>query len=382
MPQNPQALFQTFTFANGIELRNRIAMAPMTTWSANPDGTISEEELEYYRKRSNGVGLVITGCTHVTANGIGFSDEFAGFDDRFIPSLTALADAAKSGGSTAILQIFHAGNKARPDLSPDGEIVSASAIKASPGPFNSGDLEPRELRHEEILDIVRAFGETTRRAIAAGFDGVELHGAHGFLIQNFLSPRTNQRSDIWGGSLENRLRFPLAVVEEVKRVVTEHADRPFLVGYRVSPMEYEPNALQLSDTLELAGRLAELEIDYVHVSQSDVLNNTSESDAGQRLTIQQFLDRVSGQLPVIAAGGLRTPSQAEKALDLGLALVAIGKGLVMNPTWVELGFDDEQKLRTEIGTEELASLHVPHKLQQFIASTPGWFPLSEQKQSA
>lgn len=382
MPQNPQALFQTFTFANGIELRNRIAMAPMTTWSANPDGTISDEELEYYRKRSNGVGLVITGCTHVTANGIGFSDEFAGFDDRFVPSLTALADAAKAGGSTAVLQIFHAGNKARPDLSPDGEIVSASAIEAKAGPFNSGNSNPRELRHEEILDIIKAFGETTRRAIAAGFDGIELHGAHGFLIQNFLSPRINQRNDNWGGSLENRLRFPLAVVEEVKRVVTEHAHRPFLVGYRVSPMEYEPNALQLSDTLELADRLVDREIDYIHVSQSDVLNNTSDSDAGPRLTIQQFLDRVSGQLPVIAAGGLRTPSQAEQAMDLGLALVAIGKGLVMNPGWVELAVDDEQKIRSEIGTGELAGLHVPLKLQKFIASTPGWFPLKKHLETA
>ncbi|MCG8519558.1 MAG: NADH-dependent flavin oxidoreductase [Pseudomonadales bacterium] len=382
MQHNPKTLTQTFSFANGIKLRNRIAMAPMTTWSANPDGTISDEELDYYRKRSNGVGLVITGCTHVTANGIGFSDEFAGFDDRFIPSLTALADAAKSGGSTAVLQIFHAGNKARPDLSPNGEIVSASTVEANAGPFNSGNSNPRELRHEEILEIVKAFGETTRRAIAAGFDGVELHGAHGFLIQNFLSPRINQRNDEWGGSLENRLRFPLAVVEEVKRMVAEHADRPFLVGYRVSPMEYEPNALQLSDTLELAGRLVAQEIDYIHVSQSDVLTDTSDSDAGQRLTIQQFLDRVGSRLPVIAAGGLRTPSQAEEALDLGLALVAIGKGLVMNPAWVELAVDGEQEVRTEIGTEELSGLHVPLKLQKFIAATPGWFPLSERTQSA
>ncbi len=115
-------LFQSFPLTNDIELRNRIIMAPMTTWSANDDGTVSEQELNYIRQRVNGVGLVITGCTHVQENGIGFTNEFAAFDDRFIPSLKKLAQAAKSGGAPAILQIFHAGNKAIPDLIPNADV--------------------------------------------------------------------------------------------------------------------------------------------------------------------------------------------------------------------------------------------------------------------
>jgi 2,4-dienoyl-CoA reductase-like NADH-dependent reductase (Old Yellow Enzyme family) len=133
---------------------------------------------------------VITGCTHVLPNGIGFTDEFASYDDGFVPSLRRLAAAAKSGGAPAVLQIFHAGNKAVPELVPGGEVVSASAVTTEAGPF-SPPVTPRALTHDEILDAVRAFGETTRRAIEAGFDGIELHGAHGFLIQNFLSPRFN-----------------------------------------------------------------------------------------------------------------------------------------------------------------------------------------------
>ena len=217
-------LFEPFGFANGLTLRNRVVMAPMTTWSANDDGTVSDEEVSYYRRRVNGVGLVLTGCTHVSPNGIGFTGEFASYDDSFTPSLRRLAEAAKSGGAPAILQIFHAGNKAVPELIPGGEVVSASSLQAPVDPFNAKEVTTRALSHDEILDLISAFGETTRRAIEAGFDGVELHGAHGFLIQNFFSPLYNQRDDEWGGSPENRMRFPLAVVREVKRVIRRACD--------------------------------------------------------------------------------------------------------------------------------------------------------------
>lgn len=140
----------------------------------------------------NGVGLVITGCTHVLPNGIGFTHEFAAYNDSFIPSLKKLADAAKSGGAPAILQLFHAGDKAIAELVPNGEVVSPSGVALTEA------VSPRELKHEEILEIIHAFGEATRRAIEAGFDGVELHGAHGFLLQSFLSPFFNKRQDEWG----------------------------------------------------------------------------------------------------------------------------------------------------------------------------------------
>ena len=236
--QTRHKLFEPFAFAKGFTLRNRVAMAPMTTWAGDADGTVSDEEVAYYRRRVNGVGLVITGCTHVLPSGMGFTHEFASYDDSFVPSLRRLAEAAKSGGAPVVLQIFHAGNKAVPELVPGGEVVSASAITTEAAPFCPA-VTPRALAHDEILDVVHAFGAATRRAIEAGFDGIELHGAHGFLIQNFLSPWFNRRNDAWGGSLANRMRFPLAVVQEVKRVIEAHAARPFLLGYRISPDEPE-----------------------------------------------------------------------------------------------------------------------------------------------
>lgn len=237
MTNKHPSLFSPFMLTEKIKLRNRIVMAPMTTWSANPDGTISEQELEFYKRRSQNVGLVITGCTYVTPSGIGFTHEFAAYDDRFINSLEKLAAAAKSGGAPAILQIFHAGNKAIPELVPNYDVISASASSVKSGDFMKRVVQSREMTENEIQETIRAFGDVTKRAIKAGFDGVELHGAHGFLLQNFFSPLFNQRNDRWGGDLEGRMRFPLAVLQEVKNVVYEYATKPFAIGYRISPEE-------------------------------------------------------------------------------------------------------------------------------------------------
>ncbi|WP_192456733.1 NADH-dependent flavin oxidoreductase [Musicola keenii] len=376
---SPQSkLLQPFAFNNGLTLRNRAVMAPMTTWSANPDGTISDQEVAYYRARANGVGMVVTGCTHVTPDGIGFTDEFASYDDRFIPSLRRLAQAAKSGGAPAILQIFHAGNKALPHLVPDGRVVSASALKVPPSPFNNAEITSHALSGEAIEEIIRAFGEATRRAIEAGFDGIELHGAHGFLIQNFFSPMFNQRDDEWGGSLENRMRFPLAVVREAQRVIAEHAKRSFLLGYRISPEEAGEGALRISDSYVLIDRLIEAGIDYLHASLFDIPNARPVDGADERTTAELLVEHVAERIPLMAAGLIRTPADAAKAMDTGLSLIAIGQGLVMNPTWVELaGEGRETEIATALDAERVPLLAIPDKLWGVIQVAKGWFPVVE-----
>ena len=378
MPPSLDPIFQPFSFANGLTLRNRVVMAPMTTWSANADATISEPELAWYRARANGVGMVITGCTHVQPSGIGFTKEFAAYDDRFIPSLKNLAKAAKSGGAPAVLQLFHAGNKAVPDLVPNGELVSASNLAAPKGPFNDGRLASRALTHDEILSTIHDFGKATRRAIAAGFDGVELHGAHGFLLQNFLSPLFNQRTDEWGGSLENRMRFPLAVVAEVQRVIASHAQRPFLLGYRISPEEPGEGGLRINEALTFSNRLIETGlIDYLHASLYNIKTGTAMDDTSGKTMAQRFIETVKNRIPLMAAGGVLTPDDAREALAAGLPLVAIGRGLAINPHWVELAQAERSEeinsvLDLSLGTD---ALNIPHDLWQTIQTTPGWFPV-------
>ena len=380
MTNKHPSLFSPFMLTEKIKLRNRIVMAPMTTWSANPDGPISEQELEFYKRRSQNVGLVITGCTYVTPSGIGFTHEFAAYDDRFINSLEKLAAAAKSGGAPAILQIFHAGNKAIPELVPNNDVISASASSVKSGDFMKRVVQSREMTENEIQETIRAFGDVTKRAIKAGFDGVELHGAHGFLLQNFFSPLFNQRNDRWGGDLEGRMRFPLAVLQEVKNVVYEYATKPFAIGYRISPEESATGGLRIEDTYKLLDRLISSGISYIHTSLVSINDSYPvESPNGPR-TIELILNHIAGRVPVIAAGKIRTPSQAQEAISTGLPLVAIGKGLVINPEWVTLAESGrDHEIQTTLNPQLVHELTIPDKLWDQIQTSKGtgWFPLMD-----
>ncbi|PPT38285.1 NADH:flavin oxidoreductase [Xanthomonas arboricola] len=368
---NSTALLQPFSLGNGLTLRNRIAMAPMTTWAGNADGTVSAAEEAYYRRRVRGVGLVITGCTHVQKNGIGFTDEFAAYDDRFIPSLRRLATAAKSGGAPAILQLFHAGVKTSPELVSD--IVAASAVAGDAGPYAPA-VVPRALADEEIQGVVRAFGEATRRAIEAGFDGVELHGAHGFLLQNFLSPHFNRRTDRWGGSLDHRMRFPVAVVQAVRDAIARHASMPFVLGYRITVDEPHADGLRIAESLALVDRLIDSGVDYLHVSLGGALEaRPVDAPDGPRI-IEVLRDHLAGRVPLIAAGQIRTPEHAEDALAAGVGVVAVGQGLVMNPDWVDFATGDAQgEVAFDIAASDVQRLAIPAKLWAVIANTTGWF---------
>lgn len=366
-------LFEQFQFPNGATVKNRLVMAPMTTWAANDDGTISDAELAYYASRVNGVGMTITACTHITPNGIGFLNEFAAYDDKFIPSLKKLADTLKSGGSKAILQILHAGNKAVPTLIPNGDVVSSSPVETESTIFTKGII-PRELSHQEVLDMVHAFGEATRRAIEAGFDGVELHGAHGFLFQNFFSPYFNQRTDEWGGSLENRLRFPLEVIKEVKRVIEKHAKNPFILGYRFSPDEPQDGGLRFEDTKVLINHLIEEKLDYIHASLANVLESKPFDSQDEKTILELIIETVDNRIPLLAAGTIRKPDTAIKAVELGLPLVALGQALIMNPTWVELVENgEEDKIKMKLNLLKTEELFIPENLSNMIKAMNGWF---------
>lgn len=370
-------LLEPFTFKNGITLRNRVVMAPMTTWSSNDDYTISDAELNYYKKRVTGVGMVITGCTRVQPNGIGFANEFAAYDDSFIPSLRKLAEAAKSGGARAILQIFHAGNKALPAFTPNGDVVSSSALETEAIAFAPA-VTPRELSHDEILEVIQAFGEMTRRAIEAGFDGVELHGAHGFLLQNFMSPFFNRRDDQWGGSLENRLRFPVAVIREIKGVIKKLATKPFTLGYRISPDEPQEGGLRMQDTYALIERLIEEDVDYVHASLASALNSKPVDSQDEKTYLELIVEKANGRIPVLAAGSMVTPDDVAKGLEKGLSLVVVGQGLIMNPDWIEkVQNGQESEIQTTIKASKVSELELPEKLWEVIQASGPWFKLED-----
>lgn len=368
-------LFEPFSFRSGIQIKNRVVLAPMTNFSSHPDGTVSDAEIAYYERRAKGIGMAITACTYVTPNGKGFHGEFAGDRDEMIPSLRRLAKALKNQGTKAVLQIFHGGRECPPELVPGGETVSASAIPSE----KEGAPVPRALEETEIDEIIRAFGQTTRRAIEAGYDGVEIHGANGYLIQQFFSPHSNRRDDRWGGDVEKRMAFPLAVVDEVKQVVKKYANGPFLIGYRFSPEEPETPGITMTDTLQLIDALADKELDYLHVSLMDFRSRprrgTDSTDS--RLAIIQ--QQVGTRTPVIAVGSILTPDDALEALATGVTLVALGRELIIEPDWVEkVETGKETEIRTLLTNDDQKELVIPNELWQAIMNTPGWFPVAER----
>ncbi|MFC4776909.1 NADH-dependent flavin oxidoreductase [Paenibacillus sp. GCM10023252] len=370
-----QPLFESYTFKNGLQLGNRIVMAPMTNFAANEDGTVSEPEIAFYTRRCNGVGMVITACTYVSPSGKGFPGEFAADTDEMIPSLTKLASSIKEQGSKAILQMFHGGRACPPELVPGGDVVSASDVPSGA----QGQITPRPLTDAEIQDIIRDFGETTRRAIEAGFDGVEIHGANGYLIQQFYSPHTNRREDQWGGSRDNRLAFPLAVVDSVTQAAARYAKEPFLVGYRFSPEEEETPGLTMEDTFALVDALAGKPLDYLHISLNDFESKPRRGADESKTRLQWVQEHLQDRLPLIGVGAIHTPDEAVAAMHEGrVPLVALGRQLIMEPDWVvKVKEGREQQIRTTIARDDQAKLSVPDYLWQAIVHTPGWFPIGD-----
>ncbi|WP_249871702.1 NADH-dependent flavin oxidoreductase [Oceanobacillus saliphilus] len=367
------ALLEPYQLPNGIEMKNRMMMAPMTNYSSNPDGSVTDEEVNYYIRRSKGVGAVITAVANITPGGKGFKGEIGCDRDELIPSLAKVADGIKSQGAKAILQIFHGGRMCPPDLIPDGDVVAPSSIPAVRGA--TPEIEPRVLSVEEIEEIIEAFGQATRRAIEAGFDGVEIHGANGYLIQQFFSPHSNRRDDQFGGNLEKRMNFPLAVVDKVQHTVKEYAKEPFIVGYRFTPEEPETPGITMRDTLKLVDVLANKGLDYLHVSLMDFWSKARREADTTKTRVELLQETIGNRVPLIGVGSLYTADDAAAAIETGIEFLALGRELVIDPDWVQkIEAGNEADIQTKLDLNAKEALVIPDAFWNVITSVSGWFP--------
>ncbi|WP_336046919.1 NADH-dependent flavin oxidoreductase [Solibacillus ferritrahens] len=360
-----KALFEKVKLNEKIELRNRFVMAPMTTYSGNEDDTVSDEEITYYKERASGAGMIITACAYVAANGKAFPGQIAAHEDHYIPSLQRIAQAIQQGGAKAVLQIHHGGRQSLQDLVPDGDVVSASTA------ITIEKNEARSLTLDETKQLIKAYGEATRRAIQAGFDGVEIHGANTYLIQQFFSAYTNKRNDEYGGTIDKRMRFPLEIVEEVLNVRNMYADDSFIVGYRFSPEEPEEDGITMDDTIVLVNELAKTELTYLHISLGDFRSETHRYEKGQQNRISAIQSLLDGRKPLIGVGSIYTVEEAEQALQLGADLVALGRALLIEPHWVEKVEKGEQ---VYTAYNENVDTVLPSPLLKRLKSRPGWVP--------
>lgn len=326
------------TFKSGVTLSNRLLMSPMTTQQSFYNGTVTRDEIQYYADRAKGLGAVITGAANVQAQGKGWPGELSIASDDMLPQLHALAGAIQAQGAKAIVQLFHAGRMTHAATLMGEQPVSASAVAAL-----RPDAEvPRAMTLDEIHATVIAFGEATRRAIQAGFHGVELHGANTYLLQQFFSPHSNRREDEYGGTLEKRYRFIKEVLDSVFAAVEKYADHPFLVGYRVSPEEFETPGIRFDDTLWLLDQLKTTNLDYVHISLNAYDRVAKDEQHNQKSILAYVHDQLARQLPLIGVGGVRTRVDVNHVLA-NAELVAVGQQLLYDPTWavkLATGADD------------------------------------------
>jgi 2,4-dienoyl-CoA reductase-like NADH-dependent reductase (Old Yellow Enzyme family) len=369
-----EKLFEARELCGGKKVKSPLVMAPMTNFASDKKGNVTEAELAYYKRRAKNVSMVITATTYVTESGKGFPGEFAAYSDDFMPSLKRLAETIKSEGALAILQIFHAGRMALPNEIPNNETISASAV----APERPGAITPREMTDIEIDYTIKAFGDATRRAIMAGFDGVEIHGANTYLIQQFFSPHSNRRNDNWGGTIEKRMNFPLAVIAEVKRVVKAEGQSDFIVGYRFSPEEIENPGITLEDTLKLVDVLSKQELSYLHVSLNNFWQGSIRDTSNTDPLILKIKDAVKGRVPLIGVGSIHTPDDALKAVESGVEFIALGRELIMDPEWSEkIKTDKPKQILTTLSKKDKEALNIPEALWQSIMNTPGWFPVTD-----
>lgn len=356
-------ILQSISLPSGAVLKNRLVMAPMTTCTGFHDGTVTGELVEYYRARAGSIGTVIVECCFIDPKGPAFPGAIGIDSDNKIPGLKRIADAIKSKGSTAILQIYHGGRMVEPELIGGRTPVAPSALAAP----REGATTPQALTAEEVDVLVTKFGDAVNRAIKAGFDGVEIHGANTYLIQQFYSPNSNQRDDKWGGSRDNRARFPLEVLEITHKMADRFAHNSFIVGYRFSPEEIEVPGIRFDDTMYLLEKLAERGLDYVHFSVGQLLRPSIVDRDDPTPLIEKYVAARSQSLakvPVIGVGGVLNKADAEQALEKGFDLVAIGKACIAYPDWADRIINNEQ-LELFIDSTRREALTIPEPLWRF-----------------
>ncbi|UXZ04430.1 NADH-dependent flavin oxidoreductase [Moraxella nasicaprae] len=359
-------LFTPLTLNNGVTIKNRLVVAPMTHLGSNPDGTLGEQERTFISNRGENMGMFITAATLVADSGKAFFGQPSALDETHLASLTETAKILTNQGTKAILQIHHGGIHAIKDLN------GKDKISASP----HDESGTREASVAEIHELIQAFANATDLAIRAGFDGVEIHGANAYLIQQFFSREFNHRTDEWGGNLENRLRFPLAIVDAVCAVREKHGKSDFIIGYRFSPEEAGDKGLTMADTFDLIDNLVDKPLQYLHISLWDFYNKARRGADETKTRIEQIHARIGGKLPLIGVGNLLTGEAIEQAFATGFCeLLALGKAVMLNPNIATLL--QEQRygdIESEFDPERADHYGYPDLLWQYNCDGGNWLP--------
>lgn len=349
-------VLEPFRFASGVEARNRVALAALTNQQSHEDGSLSDDELGFLEQRAQGgFGIVCTCAAHVALGGRGFEGQLGVYDDALLPGLERLASALSAHGALPIVQLYHGGSRS------PMRLTGQQSISASDVAFEADSDPPRAATPTELAELVDDFVAAAERCHRAGLAGVEIHGAHGYLFTQFLSTTTNRRTDEWGGSLRNRARLLLDVLEGIKRRVPTS----FLVGVRLSPEGFaKVTGLDLAESIELAGWLAAAGADFLHLSLWDAFADSKQRPGQHPLPL--FRDACP-ELPLLAAGKIWTLPDAERVLEHGADLVALGRAAICNPDWPRAATaPDFAPRRPPLSPEELAERGLSPRFVEYM----------------
>ena len=327
-------LFEKYKLNNNVEVPSRLAVAPLSLYGSDPSGHLLDEERQYLAKRATGIGLYILGAAAVSLEGIGIMGQPRALSEKDIPSLAERAKIVKDQGALAICQIVHGGlfgNKqysGKTPLSPSAEVGNKELEKM--GILND-DTRNKDLTNEDVLRIIKDFAYATELAIKAGYDGIEIHAANNFLVQQFYSGYYNKRKDEWGGSLEKRMRFPLEVVDACCKIRDKYNKPEFIIGYRLSPEEPFEDGITMTETLALVRALVKKPIQYIHVSQKNYFQNARRGEGAGTPRLKLIHDEIKGKVALIGVGGLFTEKDINKALLSGYTeFIGVGRASMIN----------------------------------------------------
>jgi 2,4-dienoyl-CoA reductase-like NADH-dependent reductase (Old Yellow Enzyme family) len=329
------ALSESLPLAHGSALSNRLAKSAMSERLGHPDGRVSAELVTLYERWArSGAGLLITGNVMVDARAIGESGNVVVEDERDLEGLRAWAKAAKSGGAQVFMQINHPGRQAPRTVTRHPVAPSAIRMKGA-GPLFA---TPRALEASEIEEIIARFAETARIAEKAGFDGAQIHGAHGYLVSQFLSPRTNRRDDGWGGDAERRRRFLVELVRAVRRAVSAS----FSVGLKLNSADFQKGGFDEEESMALLEVLDGEGLDLIEISggtyeSAKMFEETVPTRASSKKREAFFLDYVEKarsrvRCPLMLTGGFRTRAGIDDALGGGAVdVVGLARPMAVEP---------------------------------------------------
>ena len=317
----------------GRVLRNRAVLAAMTNKLSEEDGTLSDEEIGWLLRRAEGgFGIVTTAATHVHPGGKSWEGEMGVWGDHQVPRLRELSSGIGERGAVSLAQIFHGGLRA------PRSITGQQPISASANLERGVEEESRGLSDSEVSEMVSSFGEAAERCEKAGFDGVEVHGAHGYLVCQFLGTRTNRRTDRWGGDLDGRSSFLREIIKEVRDRTSEE----FLLAIRISPVHEV--GVELGESIELARMICEWGVDILHISCWDAFAGAEDGDP--RTLTRVFREAIPEGFPLLSTGSIWTEDDAEFVLGEGADLIGVARAGIAHPDWAdslgEGGFEPER----------------------------------------